>query len=77
MISKSIIETLFVLKCHLFGKPAQKICFFRTGDVTGISSLNVSTVENVSAIINPAFGAYTGEVSSDSLSDGSDHDEIR
>jgi len=46
-------------------------------DVTGISSLNVSTVESVSATINPAFGVYTGEVSSDSLSDDSDHDEIR
>ena len=48
-----------------------------TVDVTGISSLDVSTVESVSATINPDFGVYIGEVSSDSSSDESEYDEIR
>jgi uncharacterized membrane protein YczE len=53
------------------------ICLFRTVDVTGISSLNVSTVESVSVTLNPEFGVYAGDISSDSLSEDSEYDEIR
>ena len=38
------------------------ICLFRTVDVTGISSLNVSTVESVSVTLNPEFGVYAGDI---------------
>ncbi|CAB4040952.1 Hypothetical predicted protein, partial [Paramuricea clavata] len=40
-------------------------------DVTGISSLNVSTVESVSVTLNPEFGVYAGDISADSLSEDS------
>lgn len=46
-------------------------------DVTGVTSLDVSRVESVSVTLNPEFGVYAGDISSDSLSEDSEYDESR
>ena len=53
---------------------------FRSVDITGVSNcqrLNVSRIESVCTNINPEFGMYHEQLSSDSESDASESTESR